>query len=165
MIFVGIDPGLTGGLAALDDRGVPLLVEAFKPSGNEFDTQRLCDLLTDLRTEIPSSNRMLIGLEHVHAMPKQGVSSTFKFGTTFGIIRGVLSAKHLPYELVTPQAWTKEMLAGEPKDMKKDRAKNVALRLFPDMDFRATPRSVTVHSGMADAILIAEFMRRKTARL
>lgn len=166
MIFVGIDPGLTGGIAALDEKGVPLFVGAFSPTKveNEFDMHKLCDILTDLRCEVPHSNRMLIGLEKVHAMPKQGVSSTFKFGSTFGKIQGILAAKHLPFELVRPQEWMNSMLAGEAKDLGKVRAKNVSHRLFPDVDFRASARSTTVHSGMADAILIAEFMRRKYGR-
>lgn len=161
MIFVGIDPGLTGGIAALDKQGVPLFIGAFRPNANEFDMNQLCDILTNLRCDHSNTSRLVIGLEHVHAMPKQGVSSTFKFGSTFGKIQGILAAKHLAYELIRPQEWMGVMLAGEPKEMKKERAKNVAVRLFPDINFRATERSHTVHSGMADAVLIAEYLRRK----
>lgn len=161
MIFVGIDPGLTGGIAAISDKGIPIFVSAFKPVDGEFDAYALADMITEIRAQHSSStNRILCAVEKVHAMPKQGVSSTFKFGVTYGKILGLLSARLIPFELVTPQAWTKVMLAGEKKDDKKDRAKIVAQRLFPEMDLRASERSTTVHSGMADAILIAEFLRR-----
>ena len=44
-------------------------------------------------------------VENVHAMPKQGVSSTFKFGMGVGIIHGVAGALRLPMTLVTPNQW------------------------------------------------------------
>ena len=46
-----------------------------------------------------------IVVENVHAMPKQGVSSTFKFGMGVGIIHGVAGALRLPLTLVTPTQW------------------------------------------------------------
>lgn len=160
MIYVGIDPGLTGGIVALNERSEVLHISAFVPVVGDFDAHGLSDLLTDIRTMEASSLKIMAAVEKVGAMPKQGVSSTFKFGKTYGQILGVLAAKLIPYELVTPQAWTKEMLAGENKDDRKNRAKVVAQRLFPELNLMATARSRVVHSGMADALLIAEFIRR-----
>jgi crossover junction endodeoxyribonuclease RuvC len=162
MLYVGIDPGQTGGIAALDKHSIPIFVGAFRPTKEGFDAKQLCDIITDLRVQIPNSSMIAVAVEHVHAMPKQGVSSTFKFGTNYGKILGVLEAKQLRYELVTPQEWTKHMFAGMGKDMKKERGRIVAQRLFPDLNLRATERSHTVHSGMADALLIAEYFRRKS---
>lgn len=165
MVFIGIDPGLTGGIAVLDSESRPLYVGAFTPDLGEFNPYRFADTLTNIRLASPvsilPSTCMVVGLEKVHAMPGQGVSSMFTFGTVYGKIQGVLAAKHIPYQLVTPQAWTKVMLAGEDKAEKKNRAKLVVKKLWPDLPLHATARSRTMHSGMADAILIAEFMRRR----
>jgi hypothetical protein len=161
VIYVGIDPGLHGGLAAVNDDGHVLAVHAFKPTDGEFSAHELSDLLTDIRTMEASSLSLMAGVERVHAMPKQGVSSCFKFGKVYGQILGVLSAKLIPYELVTPNEWMATMLKGENREDGKNRAKVVAQRLFPELNLRATERSTTVHSGMADALLIAEFIRRK----
>ena len=94
-----------------------------------------------------------VAIERVHSMPKQGVASSFKFGMGFGIWLGILAALRLPHELVTPQAWKKLMLAGMPKE--KDASRQRAMQLFPDVDL-----SLKRHHGRADALLIAEWLRR-----
>lgn len=71
-------------------------------------------------------------VEHVHAMPKQGVSGVFKFGTAYGQILGVLQALRIPYELVPPQVWKKAMrLPGGPA--KGEAARGRALELYPSL--------------------------------
>ena len=40
-------------------------------------------------------------------MPKQGVTSMFRFWENFGFIQGLLTAYSIPYELVTPGKWKK----------------------------------------------------------
>ena len=87
-------------------------------------------------------------------MPKQGVASSFSFGKTAGLIQGAASGLGLPYEMVTPQAWHKTMLAGMPKG--KDSSIQRCHELFPEVDC-ITKKS---HHNRADALLIAEHMRR-----
>ena len=48
-------------------------------------------------------------IEKVNAMPKQGVSSTFKFGTSFGFCQGMLVAAGIRFEFATPQKWQKSL--------------------------------------------------------
>ena len=62
----------------------------------------------------------------------------------------------IPYTLVTPQRWKKELMDGMPKD--KDSSRVVAIRLFPTF---ATELKLKKHHGRADALLIAEYLRRK----
>ncbi len=156
MLFIGIDVGLTGGIAAVDKEGQVQSVHAFKPLDGDFDAGFLSAILT----EIIATSPVTVGVEKVQSMPKQGVASTFKFGKTYGQILGILAGKLIPYHLITPQAWTKMMLVGEKKDDGKKRSKLVAQRLYPSVNLKATSRSTAIHSGMADAILIAEFVRR-----
>jgi len=166
-MILGIDPGLTGGLAIRTKEG--LLIEPMPVCGDELDLATLTRWLKETRGCFEMAY-----LEQVSAMPKQGVASMFKFGDTFGSIKGILTALGIPFELVNPRSWTKEMHAGVPiltkqtpegpkKDI-KEMSKLAATRLFPHTDFRESDRCRTPHKGMVDASLIAEWgYRRRSA--
>lgn len=96
-------------------------------------------------------------LERVGAMPKQGVSSMFHFGENYGFIQGLLTAYSIPYELVTPNKWKKEF------QVTSDKNSSIAVckRLFPVVSLRKTERCRTDHDGMAEALLMAEYARRR----
>ena len=148
MIYIGIDPGKNGGIACIsDDKNN---VEAFSYS----DDFLIC-YLGFVYTQGLQDN-VICYLEHVHAMPKQGVSSTFNFGMNFGFIQGVLKAYGIPYELVTPQKWKKEFSCTSDKNTSIE----VCKRLFPSVNLKATYRCRKDHDGMAEALLIAEYGRR-----
>ncbi len=148
MIYIGIDPGKNGGIACMGD------------SKNNSEAYPYSDdvLINSLGLVCAKScqNDVICYLEHVHAMPKQGVSSTFNFGMNFGFIQGVLKAYGIPYELVTPQKWKKEFSCTSDKNTSIE----VAKRLFPNVNLKATDRCKKDHDGMAEALLIAEFGRR-----
>ena len=154
MIFLGIDPGLDGGLALLSPDGLLLEVMPVLPGDRcELDDMRLAGLL---RAWAPQH----VVVESVHAMPKQGVSSSFRFGEGCGAIRGMLAALGLRHTYVTPQAWMKVMLAGTTRGDKGVAMKRCA-ELWPAVDFRASARAKLPHSGLCDAALIAEWGRRQ----
>ena len=144
MIYIGIDPGKNGGIALIDDK----MMGRTYPFSDEF----LVKELHDCSKNVPCK----CVLEHVHAMPKQGVSSTFNFGMNFGFIQGVLKAYGIPYELVTPQKWKKEFSCTSDKNTSIE----VCKRLFPNVNLKATERCKKDHDGMAEALLIAEYGRR-----
>ena len=143
MIYIGVDPGKNGGIAIIDSDGVI----AFP-----FSEERLLIELDGIAQEY----ECICYLEHVHAMPKQGVSSTFNFGMNFGFIQGVLKAYEIPYELVTPQKWKKEFSCTSDKNTSIE----VCKRLFPGVNLKATERCKKDHDGIAEALLIAEYGRR-----
>ena len=89
-------------------------------------------------------------IEAVHAFPKQGVSSTFKFGVNYGLLRGLMIAGAIPFEEVSPLKWQREMacLSKGDKNITKARAQ----QLFP---------GIKITHATADALLIAEYARRK----
>ena len=143
MIYIGVDPGKNGGIAIIDSDGVI----AFP-----FSEERLLIELDGIAQEY----ECICYLEHVHAMPKQGVSSTFNFGMNFGFIQGVLKAYDIPYELVTPQKWKKEFSCTSDKNTSIE----VCKRLFPSVNLKATERCRKDHDGIAEALFIAEYGRR-----
>ena len=139
-----IDPGKNGSLAILQGEEV----QTFR---YDRDTYRC--VLSDLRGE-----KALCCLEHVSAMPGQGVTSMFHFGEGFGWLQGMLEAYEIPYELVRPQKWKKEFgISG------KNESIDVCRRLFPDVSLRRTERCRKEHDGMAEALLMAEYARRRLA--
>lgn len=159
MIVLGIDPGLDGGLALIDEMPHRLLLEPMPtlPGGKrELDDQKLAELL---RAWAPGH----VFIERVHAMPKQGVSSSFRFGEGCGVIRGIIAALGLPHTYVTPQAWMKVMLAGGPTRGDKGVAMKRCAELWPGTDFRASARARLPHSGLCDSALLAEYGRRLLA--
>lgn len=148
---LGLDPGLSGGLAIIHSGGV--ITEPMPVIGNVIDKR---GLLTWLR-----ANRDLIEMAYLElsaSRPKQSSQSTFTFGRGFGTLEMALEAAEIPYQVVPPNVWCKVIHAGMPKDMKaKDKSRIVAARLFPNLDLRESPRCKVPHEGMMDATLIASY--------
>lgn len=141
MIFLGIDPGQSGGLAFIAD-SVPDTPFAMAMPDTERDTWTAIAGLSNPRPGFAV-------IERVHSMPKQGVASSFKFGRSYGFLRGCLIASGVPFEEVTPQAWQKELgcLSRGDKNVTKARAQ----QLFP---------SLKITHATADALLLAEYAQR-----
>ena len=89
-------------------------------------------------------------IERVSAMPRQGVSSTFKFGTAYGIQRAVPAALGWPVEHVTPQHWKRAMRLSADKDESRRRA----IELWPTVADRFARKR---DDGRAEAALIARW--------
>ncbi len=90
---LGIDPGLTGGLALLPfpPAGDWGSLRVMPTIGNALDIPALDQILGDWAEWIARAY-----LEQVHAMPKQGVSSSFKFGRVYGVCEALLERGELP---------------------------------------------------------------------
>jgi len=130
VIYIGIDPGLSGAIAFLDvEKGHLSVVDM--PT---FEVQRNGKVKREVSPHgvaavlSLSQNVSAVVLERVGAMPGQGVTSVFSFGRSVGVIEGVLAAEHLAVSIVTPQAWQKA--AGVRGG--KDGARQRACELFPN---------------------------------
>ena len=156
-MIVGIDPGLTGAIVFLSPAGDNMSFDIMPNVGGVLDLQECCRILGYAEGE-----KCHAFLEKVGAAPGQGVSSMFKFGRVYGQIEGVLAAMEIPYTLVTPQRWQRDIHKGIDKKLKpKDRSRIAASRLFPGFDLRPSDRCRVPHSGVVDALLIAEYGRRQ----
>lgn len=146
-LFIGIDPGKSGGIAYIDTQS------------NISGTYPYSDKeLIDLCREASISNQEAICcLEKVGARPGQGVVSMFNFGQCAGYIKGVLESFRIPYQEITPQKWKKEFGLNSEKAASAE----VCRKLFPDIGLLATPRCKKPHDGMVEALLMAEYARRK----
>lgn len=137
-IFIGIDPGKSGGIAFIPERGDPW---AEKMPDTERD---LYDLL-----QIQDEWEPFALLELVRSTPQMGVVSSFTFGMGLGLLRMGLLARGVPFEEVTPPKWQAAMKCrtGGDKNVTKARAQE----LFPKLK---------ITHATADALLIAEHCRR-----
>lgn len=164
-VFCGVDPGKDGCLAILGYREAPILIP-FNEAEYANQLRRVVPLnYTATTVETVQAVWSLSPIEpfcvveHVNAMPGQGVTSCFSFGQNFGFILGLLTAFRIPYELVRPQKWKKEFSCTSDKNTSIE----VAQRLFPGVDLRRTPQCKKPHDGICEALLLAEFARRLRA--
>lgn len=170
--IIGIDPGLNGALARYWPHNGNLQIADMPtikvPRGNRdkslVDEVALARLLDDWS---PSATEAW--LERVNAMPSipgadgerrsMGTQSSFDFGRSYGLIRGVLAANFLIIHDVTPQSWKKTMRVASDKNQARQRASALCPRhghLWP----------LKKHDGRAEAAMIALYGagRAETAR-
>jgi len=139
--ILGIDPGVTGGIAALYPDG---RIEAYDiPVVNgSVDVDAL---VRRVREHAP---RLAI-VERAQAMPKQGVVSVFKYGTAFGALCAVTAICEIPTHLVSPRKWKTHF--GLDSDKEKSRA--LAIRLWPGCGLFERKRD----HGRSEAALLARY--------
>lgn len=146
--YVGIDPGKKGGLVTLDEEG------------NMLSCERMPPTLADTWDWVRSQGMVNFAvLERVsgYAGKKQPGSTMFNFGASYGALRMALTAAEVRFEETVPRTWQKAMSisprkVSEKKTAWKNRLKEKAQQLFPGLK---------VDLAVADALLIAEFCRRK----
>ena len=143
MIYAGIDPGQSGGLAMIDNN-----VSVVKMPSTDQD---IWNWFSNLK-----NTKCFAVIEKVHSMPGQGVASTFKFGMGYGGLKMALTASGTPFEEITPRKWQKALgivprSKTESKTEFKNRLKAKAQQLFPD---------IKMTLAICDALLIAEYNRR-----
>lgn len=141
--ILGIDPGASGAIAFyFPSRPELVSAEDVPLAGGEIDAATLARRINQLRPTMAI-------IEQVGAMPKQGVSSTFKFGTAYGTVRGVVQALGVPMHLVAPGRWKKHFRL----DADKEKARALAIRFWPTSRHFERKRD----HGRAEAALLARF--------
>lgn len=152
--YVGIDPGLGGGLAEIRDFGFVKVI----PMPTIGTTKRTLDLRAIGNFLCPPIDFCLI--EQQQVMPKQGSVSGFTIGKNYGILLGILAAQGIPFQEMRAQAWQKAMFGGRTRRGGKADSIALAQQLFPNVSLLATEKSRKTHDGMAEALLLAELARR-----
>lgn len=151
MLYLGIDPGNNGSLCCLDDRDKTNIKTAF----SDYKDQSLRGYISTIRSLITQNLITLVALEEVHSMPKQGVKSTFTFGTNYGMIQGMLQALDVPYILVKPQIWQKKLLIPAKSDKKK--IASIILNIYPDAPLYGTRGGLL--DGRSDSLCLAHYAK------
>lgn len=152
MITIGIDPGLSGAVAALRDGAEPRVEDMPTVAKGAGSVKREVDpagLVALLREMVPAGEAVAVALERVNAMPGQGVSSVFSLGDSFGCARAAVAACRFELVYVTPAHWKKHYNLGSDKEQ----ARAAAVRAFPEV-----PLWLKKHADRAEALLIARWL-------
>jgi len=169
-LYIGIDVGAKGFIATQYNG----LFDFFSIA--DHDLYEISKFIQNVKSE---HENIACVIEDVNAIYGSSASATFSFGFNKGYLIGILSANNIPYVLVPPKTWQKEMwnnsdIVVKYKTVKvkgKDIAKkqtdtkatsiNSAKRLFPEIDFRRTIKCKDVDDNKVDATLMCEYARRK----
>lgn len=169
--YIGIDVGGKGFITVCTPSGEYkfLSIEDNDALGiNEF-----------LKSVLDEYKNVFCAIEEVHALFGSSAKSTFSFGEINGLLKGLLIANKIPFELVPPKKWQEEIWRnsdmvyeykivntknGEQKRKMtntKQTSFNAAKRLFPNIDLRKSNRAVKLDDNKCDSLLICEYARRK----
>ena len=153
MKIIGIDPGLSGGIAVLENNKVLSIFDMpVMPEGKKNKRQlNSAQLVSLIRENIKPDEEVVVIVEQVNAMPGQGVTSMFNFGQTFGAIKGVCAALELPIFFVRPSKWKKHF---ELINSSKDSSRTKAIEMYPTLSKQLAKKKDV---NKSDAILIARF--------
>lgn len=169
-LYIGIDVG-SKGFISMQKNG-----KWTHYSIEDNDLYQLSDIMLNARLE---NDSIACVIEDVHPLFGSSAKSTFAFGFNKGYLIGLLAANQIPYTLVAPKEWQKEMwgnadmvvtykevvIKGKKVNKKEVNTKqtsiNACKRLFPTLDLRKSERAKKIDDNKVDSILMSEYARRK----
>ena len=153
MIIFGIDPGVSGAISILKNKKVievfdmPTMIDG-KKNKRQVNGSQVSNIIKE---RFDQKKEIIVVVEHVNAMPGQGVTSMFNFGQSFGVLKGICSAMQLSMYFVRPAKWKKYygLIKTE-----KDASRTKVIEIFPYISSKLSKKK---DSNKADAVLIANF--------
>ncbi len=155
MFIIGIDPGISGAICFFENGRIIDIIEMPSMAEGKKNKKQVNgnQLFNEIKFRLPDTNKenVCVVVEHVSAMPGQGVTSMFNFGQSFGVIKGICSAMQLPIHFVRPAKWKKYFnLINASKDASRSRA----IEIFPSVSDKLKRKK---DINKADAILISSY--------
>ena len=153
MIIFGIDPGVSGAISILEDKKIleiydmPTMIDG-KKNKKQVNGSQVTNIIKE---NLTTDKETIVVVEHVNAMPGQGVTSMFNFGQSFGVIKGIWSALSLPIYFVRPSKWKKHFNL---INTNKDASRTKVIQVYPEISSKLSRKK---DSNKADAILIARY--------
>ena len=155
MLIIGIDPGISGAICFMEDGKITDVIEMPSMAEGKKNKKQVnsSQIFNEISSKIKNYNNseVKVVIEHVTAMPGQGVTSMFNFGQSFGVIKGICSAMQLSMFFIRPAKWKKYF--GLIKT-EKDASRTKVIEIFP---YISSELSRKKDSNKADAVLIASF--------
>lgn len=151
--YIGIDPGVTGGIAALHVKHgeVSEVVYMSMPrtERDQFEAVK----------ELASHGSIVHAcVEAVHSFPHDGGKSAFTFGCGYGRIRMALIGLGIPFEDPLPKEWQGSLkIRAAKKKQRKEKLRAKCQELYPDLPIWSEPRSLGRQRAMCDALLLADY--------
>ena len=154
MIIFGIDPGVSGAICVLKEGKIlevyemPTMIDGKKNKRQVNGAEVTNIFLKELNKK---EDIVKVVVEHVTAMPGQGVTSMFNFGQSFGVLKGICAALKLPIYFVRPVKWKKYFNLIKTN---KDARRTKVIEIFPYISSKISRKK---DSNKADSILIAKY--------
>ena len=153
MMIFGIDPGISGAISILENKKIievydmPTMIDG-KKNKKQVNGSQVANIFKE---KIDANKEISVVVEHVNAMPGQGVTSMFNFGQSFGVIKGICSALSLPIHFIRPTKWKKHFNL---INTNKDASRTKVIEIYPEISSKLSRKK---DSNKADAILIARY--------
>jgi len=153
MIIFGVDPGVSGAISVLENKKIievyemPTMIDG-KKNKKQVNGSQVANIIKE---RLNGDNEIIVVVEHVNAMPGQGVTSMFNFGQSFGVIKGICSALSLPIYFVRPSKWKRYFNLIKTN---KDASRTKVIEVYPEISSKLYRKK---DSNKADAILIARY--------
>ena len=153
MIIIGMDPGVSGAICILTDGKITEIYEMPTMIDGKKNKKQVngAEVTNIINKELVNEKDINVVIEHVSAMPGQGVTSMFNFGQSFGVLKGICAALKLPVHFIRPVKWKKYFNL---INTEKDASRTKVIEVFPYISSKISKKK-DVHK--ADAILIARF--------
>ena len=153
MIIIGIDPGVSGAICILTDGKITEIYEMPTMIDGKKNKKQVngAEVTNIINKELINEKDINVVIEHVSAMPGQGVTSMFNFGQSFGVLKGICAALKLPVHFIRPVKWKKYFNL---INTEKDASRTKVIEVFPYISSKISKKK---DSNKADAILIARF--------
>ena len=151
MIIIGIDPGISGAISIVENKKIlevydtPTMIDG-KKNKRQINSAQVTNIIKE---RLNVGKEVVVVVEHVNAMPGQGVTSMFNFGQSFGVIKGICAALGLPIYFVRPTKWKKHFNLIKTN---KDASRTKVIEIYPEISSKLHRKK---DSNRADAILIA----------
>ena len=153
MIIIGIDPGVSGAICILTDGKITEIYEMPTMIDGKKNKKQVngAEVTNIINKELVNEKDINVVIEHVSAMPGQGVTSMFNFGQSFGVLKGICAALKLPVHFIRPVKWKKHFNL---INTEKDASRTKVIEVFPYISSKISKKK---DANKADAILIARF--------
>ena len=153
MIIIGIDPGVSGAICILTEGKITEIYEMPTMIDGKKNKKQVngAEITNIINKELVNEKDINVVIEHVSAMPGQGVTSMFNFGQSFGVLKGICAALKLPVHFIRPVKWKKHFNL---INTEKDASRTKVIEVFPYISSKISKKK---DANKADAILIARF--------
>ena len=174
MNCIGVDPGLHGGIATINQEGIvtaiPIPTITTQINGKDrttYNHTEVGNIFRELGKQVcfavleEQQPRPVFYKDKQGKVKKQGATSLYTTGCGFCLLKQALTDFGISHEIIPPKDWQKTFGISGNKGNTKKQSIEICKRLFPDLSLLPTSKSRKDSDGLADAALIAEFARRK----
>ena len=146
--YIGIDPGISGGIAVIDEKNE---IKAHKCPRSSDDMA----LLFQMCIGNTPTDKIRLVMERVWARPTNAVRAAFSYGVNYGQWLGITATHEVIMNTTLPLEWIQWV--GCPKALKK----NIRKKWLKERAIELYPSIKRVTLATSDAILITHYAKEE----